>query len=494
MYPYPSRTGSKVSRRAFLRRCAAVGAATAIGCAQTVRQQAVTPVRPAARSDDRPNIIVLVADDQRWDSLGCAGNPILKTPHIDALAADGVRFRQSFSTTAICPSSRASIFSGLHTRCHGIDNFDASLPAAVWQNSYPMQLRAAGYRTGFVGKWGVGNTLPTNDFDYFAGFSGQGNYFEPGRTKHLTTVQGDQAVEFLRGCRADKPFCLSVSFKAPHVQDEGRNMPGIYAKYPYDLAFQPLFQNVTVPFPKTVDSTPQPEFLKRSLNGTREAPDFSPANYQEAMKALYRLITGIDVAVGRIMDAVRDIGAEQNTVVMYTSDHGSFYGEHGFGGKWIMYEEAIRSPLILHDPRAPRQLRGTTRDQMVLNIDRSPTLLALAGIDAPPPVQGRSFLPVIYEPSLRGRPEWFYQQTFRDGNTIAATEGIRTEQWKYVRYIDTQPVYEQLFNLKVDPREETNLATDARYLDMLNKLRERWVVWGEGLNSWRNDAPWKDPV
>jgi arylsulfatase A-like enzyme len=121
-------------------------------------------------------------------------------------------------------------------------------------------------------------------------------------------------------------------------------------------------------------------------------------------------------------------------------------------------------------------------------------LLALAGIAAPLSVQGRSFLPVIYNPSVPSRSEWFYQQTFRDGNAIAATEGIRTEQWKYVRYIDTQPVYEQLFDLKADPREETNLAMDARYVDMLNRLRQRWVVWGDGLNSWRNDMPWKDPV
>jgi arylsulfatase A-like enzyme len=438
---------------------------------------------------------VLVADDQRADSLGCAGNTILKTPHIDALAAGGVRFRQSFATTAICPSSRASIFSGLHTRCHGVDDFDKFPLPAVWANSYPMQLRAAGYHTGFVGKWGVSETLPKDDFDYFVGFTGQGMYFEPGRTKHLTTLQADQAVDFLHGCRADKPFCLSVSFKAPHVQDEGRSIPGIYAKYPYDLAFEPLFQNVTVPFPKTVDVTPQPEFLKQSLNGTREAPDFSPANYQEAIKALYRLVTGIDVAVGRIMSAVRDIGAEQNTVVMYTSDHGSIYGEHGFGGKWIMYEESIRSPLILYDPRLPSQIRGTTRDEMVLNIDRSPTLLNLAGIDVPPAVQGKSLLPLVYATSpVPWRSDWFYEQTFRLGGSIVATEGIRTDQWKYVRYIDTRPVYEQLFNLNVDPREETNLATDARYQDTLNRLRDRWTVWGDGLNSWRNDVPWTDPV
>src|ERR1700722_15680660 len=145
MNHYASGSEKRVNRRAFLRRCAAVGAATALGCASSPRQQVVSSVRTGGRSDRRPNLIVLVADDQRADSMGCAGNTILKTPHIDALAAGGVRFRQSFATTAICPSGRASIFSGLYTRCHGIDNFSHSLPPTVWANSYPMQLRAAGY-------------------------------------------------------------------------------------------------------------------------------------------------------------------------------------------------------------------------------------------------------------------------------------------------------------------------------------------------------------
>jgi arylsulfatase A-like enzyme len=377
-----SHSTTTLSRRRFLQGCLAASAAAGLDGSSKVAAKATQSATKRV-PDRRPNFVVLITDDQRWDSLGCAGNTILKTPQIDALAAGGVRFRQSFTSSAICMSSRASILTGLYTRCHGIDSFQKPLPAPLLEGSYPLLLRKAGYRTGFVGKWGLGGTLPSGSFDYFTGYSGQGRYFAPGSTRHLTPIQADQAVEFLRGCRKDEPFCLSVSFKAPHVQDEGRNQPGIYAKYPYDRALESLFQDATIPPPRTRDLTPMPAFLDKTINRTREAPDFSPENYQEAMKALYRLLTGVDQAVGRIMDALRELGVEDNTVIVYSSDHGSFYGEHGFGGKWLMLEEAIRTPMIVCDPRLPRALRGTQRDDMVMNIDIAPTLLDLAGIAAP---------------------------------------------------------------------------------------------------------------
>jgi arylsulfatase A-like enzyme len=456
--------------------------------------RAAVPPPPGGRSLRGPNLIVLVTDDQRWDSMSCAGNAILQTPNIDALAAGGVRFTNSFVTTAICMSSRASIFTGLYTRSHGVLTGMQSLTPRLLANSYPMLLRQAGYRTGFVGKWGLGGALPASRFDYFAGFPGQGNYFDRGRTKHLTTVQADQAVEFLRGCRADQPFCLSVSFKAPHVQDEGRNQPGIYAKYPYDRALEPLYQDANVPPPATVDAAPWPAFFDSTISRTREAMDFHPEHYQETMKSLYRLLAGVDIAVGRIMAAVRDLGADDNTVVMFTSDHGSFYGEHNFGGKWLMNEESIRAPMILCDPRLGPELRGITRDEMVLNLDRCPTLLDLAGVPVPPGVQGRSLLPLIHgDRQSPWRTEWFYEHHYLPA-LIAPSEGIRTTRWKYVRYTDAQPLYEQLFDLGADPREQNNLAAQPEHLAILQELRRRWQLWRTTLETAPPDAPWVEPA
>ena len=162
-----------------------------------------------------------MTDDQRWDALGCAGNPIVQTPNIDHLAQQGVLFRNNFVTTSICAVSRASVFTGQYARRHSIHGFRTSLSEEQHAQSYPGLLHKAGYRTGFAGKYGVGREAPSNQYDYFRGFMGQGRYFREfeGRQIHLTSVIGGDAIEFLEGCRDEQPFCLSVSFKAPHVQD-----------------------------------------------------------------------------------------------------------------------------------------------------------------------------------------------------------------------------------------------------------------------------------
>jgi arylsulfatase A-like enzyme len=477
----------RLSRRRFLQGSLAAAVATSLRN---------VPIATAQVAPRRPNIVFLLTDDQRADSLSCAGNTILKTPNIDALAAGGVRFQNAFATDAICMSSRASILTGLYTRVHHIIDFSRPLARPLFDRSYPILLRKAGYRTGFVGKWGLGGDLPRGDYDSFAGYSGQGMYFEPGRTKHLTVLQGEQSVEFLRGCRKDQPFCLAVSFKAPHVQDEGRDQPGIYAKYPYDRALDGLFQNDVVARPRTVDAAPLPAFFDLTINRTREGPDFFPANYQETMKDLYRLLTGVDQAVGVISAALRDLGLDDNTVIIYNSDHGSFYGEHGFGGKWLMNEESIRSPLIVHDPRLDASQKGTLRDQMVLNVDIAPTLLALAQVPIPIGMQGRSLVPLIHGEKPSWRTDWFYEHLLRGEKPyiMAASEGVRNVDWKYIRYIDENPVYEQLFDLRNDPREERNLAAVPEHAETLSGLRSRWSTWRTELEHFDPTNRWSDPV
>jgi arylsulfatase A-like enzyme len=486
---HPQSTRSKITRRQALKAGLAVAAAGSL--------HRLGPIARGALPDRRPNLILLVTDDQRADSMSCAGNAILRTPSIDALAEDGIRFCNSFATSAICMSSRASILTGLYTRQHGIDDFRSVLDRSLFKESYPALLRRAGYITGFVGKWGIdGGAMPVDDYDYFKGYQGQGAYFNPKDGRHLTTIQADQAIDFLKNCTGQQPFCLAVSFKAPHVQDEGRNMPGIYPKYPYDRALESLYAEAIVPGIVTQDQTPLPACLTGTLNLTREAPDFSPPNYQETMKDLYRLITGVDQAVGRIVAELKSKGLADNTVILYTADHGSFYGEHGFGGKWLMHEESIRTPFILHDPRLPANVRGTTRNQMVLNIDVPATLLELAGIAPPIGMQGRSVLPMLTDSKQPGRTEWFYENHFRNNprGPIAASEGIRTTDWKYIRYIDTQPAIEQLFDLKTDPREERNLADDPDHQPRLLAMRARWQAWNNTLDAHSPEVRWSEPA
>lgn len=441
----------------------------------------------SAHGATRPNIIVLVADDQRWDTLGCAGNPLIRTPNIDRLASRGVRFPNAFVTTSICMTSRASIFSGLHQRSHGVDNFQKTLAPAVMDASYPMALRKAGYRTGFVGKWGLGNPMPVERFDYWKGFPGQGRYVNPGR-KYLTAEQGDHAVEFLRGCSKDQPFCLSLSFKAPHVQD------GNVGRYPVDPEIAPTYKDVTFPTPPNFKSAGSvPSLVEKTLNRTREGPDFTEETYQATMRAIATMITGIDHVVGQITSELETLGLADNTVILYTSDNGFLLGEHGgLGGKWLMYEESIRVPMILYDSR---HKQNTVRPEMVLNIDIAPTIYELAGLTPPTWMQGRSLLSLTGDKKAGDwRTEWFYEHTFGP-DMLAPVEGVRTTRWKYVRYIGVSPVVEQLFDLKDDPREEEDLSNDPQHRQTLDHLRSRWSAWMGALEKSPPDAPtlWREP-
>ena len=504
--------GDRPTRRQALRAALATAAASAAaGCGArrdpAVAQPAATRPGAAGRlppgpaeplpTGRRPNIIYLMTDDQRADSLGCAGNPVLRTPHVDALAADGVRFTNVFATTAICFSSRITMLTGQYTRVHGIEDFETPLAPAVLANTYPMLLRRAGYRTGFVGKWGIGGPLPVEQYDYWAGYPKQGFYFEPGQPKHLTARQGDQAIEFLRGCKREQPFCLAVSFKAPHVQDEGFGQPGLYPHYPYDHAYDRDYTGGRVPPVKTRDERPMPAFFGTSFNVQREGPDFKPANYQDAVADLYRLLAGVDDAVGRIVAAVGELGFADDTVIVYTSDHGSFYGEHGWGGKWLMHEESIRSPLVVFDPRLPHRLRGTTREQVVCNVDAAPTLLDLAGLPTPESMQGRSWLPLLWGQTPPWRTEFFYEHHFGDSSPnrpIPASEGVRTPEWKYIRYVTVRPLCEQLYHLPSDPREERDLSDRPECRPALEAIRRRWEVWGAALTATRRGAAWVEPA
>ncbi|MGC9328068.1 MAG: sulfatase family protein, partial [Candidatus Hinthialibacter sp.] len=375
-----------LSRRSFLKQSAFAGLSLSAASKSAFC---------SATDAKRPNIIMILTDDQRWDSMGCMGNPIIHTPNLDRMASEGVLFRNHFSTTSICMSSRASIFTGLYTCCHQIDLFSKPLAPEIFANSYPALLRKAGYRTAFVGKWGLGGPLPEEDFDYFQGFSGQGQYFldQDGREVHLTGVIGQQACDFLKTCaNSQKPFCLSLSTKAPHVQD-GHPDP-----FRYDPQYKDLYQDDEIPEPETADPKyydALPDFIRNSEGRTRWTRRFStPELYQHSVKNYYRLITGVDAIVGKIRAQLESLNLADNTVIIYTSDQGFFLGEHGLAGKWLMHEESIRAPLIIYDPRLPRQNRGE-RSAMTLNIDFAPTLMDLAGIDIPSNIQGQSLTPLL---------------------------------------------------------------------------------------------------
>ncbi len=432
----------------------------------------------AQAAERPPNVVFLLADDQRWDTLGSYGNRIVQTPELDRLASEGVRFEHAFVTTSICMTSRASFLTGEYARRHGIWDFETELSPTQLADSYLGRMKAAGYHLGFIGKYGVGDP-PKGYFDYDRTFPGQGRFVleVDGQTRHLTSVMGDQAVEFVRTAPGGKPFCLSVSFKAAHVQD---SYDITDEPFPYDPALSDLYRDVVIEPP--VSALPLfferlPRVLQDSEARLRWAIRFwGPSRYQESVKGYYRLVTGIDRVVGRLRAALAERGLADTTVIVYTGDNGFFLGEHGLAGKWTPHEPSIRVPLLVYDPRLPEGARGRTRPEMALNIDVAPTLLDLAGLEASASMQGRSVMPLVRGESPEWRTDFFYEHVFEHPR-IPKMEGVRTEEWKYIRYVETEPALEELYDLRRDPQELQNLAGREEWAPVLNELRKAWETW-----------------
>lgn len=437
---------------------------------------AVIVCQRSAVADGPPNIVLILADDLRYDALGCTGNVVIRTPNIDRLAARGTIFTNSFCTTAICPISRASIITGQYERRHKIADFGTPLNKKQLARTFPVLLRQHGYRTGFIGKWGLGDPLPADQYDFFRGFSGQGDYFPRGKVgvpgEHLTAKQAAQAVEFLDGCSTAKPFLLQISTKAPHVQDDRLPRP-----FPPDPKDDRLFLDVTIPKPETAtkaDFLALPDFLQTSEARARWQTRFSTEDlYQRNVKDYYRLIVGVDELVGTVLRKLEKSHLSQNTVVLFTSDNGFYLGDRGLAGKWFMHEESIRVPLVISDPRRPPPPSAAHRNELALNIDLAPTILDLAHVAAPPQMQGRSLVPLIEGKSIAWRDRFFYEHRFRHPK-IPMSEGVRTTRWKYVRYTSVRPVDEELFDLQTDPLERHDLAADPAAKGELDALRAEW--------------------
>jgi arylsulfatase A-like enzyme len=432
-----------------------------------------------AEGPARPNLLFIFTDDQPQSCLGCLGNEHIQTPNLDCLARDGVLFENAFVTTAICCSNRACILTGQHMRRHGIWDFATPLSAAAFRQTFPALLRAAGYRTGYLGKFAVGApteewkslSLPSDQFDLWYGFPQAINFRQEdgNRVRYLTTRMEEQAVEFLRTNANDQPFCLTVALKEPHG-------PWNF----FDPDVPDAYEHVTIPPPATftrADYEAQPDFIRNSLNGGPSDRWFNdPAEYQKYVRTFYRLITRADLAVGRLRDALADRGLAENTVIIFSSDHGSLLGAHGLSGKWIMYEESIRVPLIIYDPRTSAACRGRRCEEMVLSIDLAPTMLSLAGVPIPAAMQGLDMTPLIQNQPVEWRTDWYYEHVYNTRpprRPIVKCEGVRTVRWKYIRYPETEPVAEQLIDLKHDPRERENLALVERHRETLIELRNR---------------------
>lgn len=412
----------------------------------------------------KPNIIFILTDDQRWDALGYAGNPIIHTPNMDKLAAEGIYFNNAFVTTAICSASRASILTGLYERTHDHTFGKMPLKDAYLFESYPYLLKKAGYRTGFVGKFGV----KVNEGIEDSIFSKIDKTFLPyfkevnGQKKHLADINGDLAIDFIKSSK-DQPFCLSLSFWSPHA-DDGKEEQYFWPEY-----VDHLYQDAVIPVHETADPEffkALPEFLQTSMNRERWYWRFdTPEKHQRMVKGYYKMISAVDSVLSRIRTALDQEGLADNTVIIFMGDNGYFLGERGYAGKWLLHEPSIRVPLIIYDPRLPKRSQGRTFSQMVLNVDVPPTILSLAGIEIPKKYQGEN-LAAFFE----GAPDpWrsgiYLEHRLENNPKLLMTEGYRDDEFKFIRYDDYN--YVELYHHKEDKNEKTNLALDPRYREMV---------------------------
>ncbi len=450
---------------------------------------AICPCANAQSS--RPNILFFFLDDMRWDAASYTGNKVITTPNIDALAAQGTVFENAFSTTAICMVSRASVFMGQHMQRHGITGFNRNLSAGKWADSYPDRLNDAGYYLGFIGKHGLGSDFTGlyNTYDFDKGYNGQGSYFgqtidgENANGRHISKFMGDLAMEFISDAANSTkntnaaPFCLQVSWKAPHVQDTSAG-----GEFLSDPAYDALYAEDTIPHAKT-DTQGQfddlPTFFKApSAEGTKRWNHRfgTEQKHQENIKKHHRLIHGVDVQIGRILATLNDPNGDgdnsdsmaANTVVIFSSDHGYFLGERQQGGKWYVQEESIRVPMVVVDPRLPAAQKSKRVSQMVLNIDIPATILNYAGVSQPGVMQGRSMRPIVEgAPPSDWRTVYFHHHPHL-GN-VFGNEGVRTESFVYTRYPSNGNV-KQLYDITVDPYQRTNLASSPRYASKLAEL------------------------
>jgi arylsulfatase A-like enzyme len=346
--------------------------------------------------------------------------------------------------------------------------------------TYPYLLKKSGYRTGFIGKLGVNfekgwvdslfDEVRTDAYPYWKEVDG--------KKIHLTDLEGQKALRFIDSCKTDQPFCLSLSFWAPHAVDESKE------QYFWPEWCDTLYQNVTMPVPRTATKEvfdSQPDFIRHSFSRTRWTWRFDdPVKYQEMVKGYYRMISSVDAVVGRIRAKLEERGLAKNTIIIFMGDNGYFLGDRQLADKWLMYEQSLKVPLIVYDPRSREQYRGKVEESPGLNIDISPTILNFAGVPIPAAVQGQSLVPVVNGQSVEPRDYLLFEHLW-DFDSIAKSECIRSDTFKYIRYLK-HPGFEEFYNLKTDPDEIHNLIKDPamggkaeeykHLLDMLGQKAE----------------------
>ena len=411
------------------------------------------------------NIVLFYADDWTYYTLGAMGNKFVHTPNLDRLAHDdGVLFTRNCVVTSVCMQSRATLYTGQYSSVH--KSFYAWYEIIMYQEGkwnetlYPIMLQN-NYHTGFFGKYHHIEDFPIPTFTKYHSVQMEHETNCHGQEKHVTQCNEEDGVNFLLERPKDEPFFLTLSFFATHAQDDNpvHYKPQNTTEYLYS-------DDDMIPNPKTHTEEhwqSLPPFLKGSnLGRIRYQGRYdTPENFQHNMKRMYRMAAEVDATCGKIMDLLKEQNVYDDTLIIFTTDNGNFHGEHGLSEKWFAYEESIRVPLIIKDPRMVPSLKGTVNDEFTLNIDLAPTILSAANIPVPKVMQGRDMATMYMESkdkvqSSRNtwRKEYLYE-FFWNNNAIPNSLALVGKDYKYIYWNDNK--YSQYFNLTEDPNEENDI-------------------------------------
>lgn len=499
-----------------------------------------------------PNFIFILTDDQPYGYMGCTGNPIVETPNLDLLANEGVLFDNAHVTSAICTPSRISILLSQYERKHAVNfNSGTSVSEEAWENSYPVIMKNAGYYTGWIGKnhapvgnGGYQSGVMEKSFDYWYAGHGHLSFYPKDRHKIFHKAQSDTqneiiaegvidfldtnkrklegAVHFLDSRPKNKPFLLSINFNLPH----GASTSTMKLKDTDDDIYKTLYRDVEIPLPqnyiakKDIKTPKLPSDLYKVEN-RQTGYDYvdNPEDLKERYIRQLQAMTGIDRLIGHLVKKLKDLKLDDNTVLVFTSDHGLFMGEQGIGGKALCYEKTTHVPLLVVQRSLKNKNKGRRTNALVQTIDIAPTMLAMAGIEIPESFQGKDISNLIQGDKKEVREYVFTENLWSTQFGNPRCEAVQNKEWKYIRYYDNntfpankkieiakelgidinkmlykvndrdipiyrnfiesplkgeQPVFEELYHLKNDPQELHNLIDEEEHKIVLKKLKEAW--------------------
>lgn len=440
-----------------------------------------TTVTPQPLPGAKPrNVVFILSDDHRYDAMSFLGHSLAQTPHMDAMARNGVHLKNAYVTTSLCSPSRASILTGLYTFRHRV--IDNQRPVPDGTLFFPQYLQAAGYTTGFIGKWHMGSAHdnPRPGFDYWLSFRGQGKYYpdsenytinENGKRipqdGYITTLLTRRAVDFLeRQKESDKPFFLYLSHKAVH---------GPFTPEP---AYRDTLTNTPFKLPPSSEKLPnnhqnRPRWLLDQRNSWHgmDFPLHSGNNVEAFYKRYCEALRSVDDSIGAVLNQLKRMGIHDDTLVIYMGDNGYMFGEHGLIDKRVAYETSSRVPMLM---QCPALFSGASQvDHVVANIDIAPTIMEAMGLQRPPHMDGQSFLPLAQGKSVPWRDYFLYVYYWEQNYPQTPTHfSLRGDRYKYTTYYGVWDS-DELFDLRKDPMEQNNLIHQPAFAGMKQTMQDR---------------------